>query len=391
MVRVFAASPGDVAQERAVVEGVVREMNDGWTADLGYRVGLVRWETDTYPGFADAAQDVVNQQIGDDYDVFIGIMWARVGTPTDRSESGTVEEFERAYARFKADPTSVHLMMYFKNGPLQPDQIDPFQLVKVNEFKQRVADLGGFYREFLHSEDFERLVRSNLSQYLRDRRKKAGPFDRAAVPAVSTEPVEPKENTDDRGYLDLAEEAEAAFAGLNATVTAMTGAIEELGSKTAGRSNEMQAVAELPPEQQRKAVKRIAKASAEDMDEYVAKVEAELPVYKEKLHTALDCFGRTAGLTADFTPEDTAQLEEARDTAASIRVSMSSARESMSGFRESVVSVPRITTVLNRAKRRVIDVTDTLIMELANGENLAGAVESDISRLISQLAEDSNE
>lgn len=31
-----------------------------------------------------------------EYALFVGIMWNRIGTPTPRAESGTVEEFERA-------------------------------------------------------------------------------------------------------------------------------------------------------------------------------------------------------------------------------------------------------------------------------------------------------
>ena|SRR3989337_1199459 len=32
-------------------------------------------ETHTYPGIGEDAQDVINKQIDDDYDIFIGLMW----------------------------------------------------------------------------------------------------------------------------------------------------------------------------------------------------------------------------------------------------------------------------------------------------------------------------
>ncbi|MYD31374.1 MAG: DUF4062 domain-containing protein, partial [Nitrospira sp. SB0661_bin_20] len=62
---------------------------------------VVRWETRTTPGFGKDPQDVINKQISDAYDIFIGIMWTRFGTPTPRAGSGTEEEFLRAYDRYK--------------------------------------------------------------------------------------------------------------------------------------------------------------------------------------------------------------------------------------------------------------------------------------------------
>ncbi len=68
------------------------------------------------PGIAEDAQAVVNPQIGP-YDLFIGILWNRFGTPTGRAESGTREEFDQAYARWQRDPGSLEIWMYFSEQP----------------------------------------------------------------------------------------------------------------------------------------------------------------------------------------------------------------------------------------------------------------------------------
>ena len=39
------------------------------------------------------AQDVINRQLGE-YDIFLGIMNTRFGSPTHRADSGTEEEFD---------------------------------------------------------------------------------------------------------------------------------------------------------------------------------------------------------------------------------------------------------------------------------------------------------
>ena len=38
-------------------------------------------------------QQIINSQVSDEYDIFIGILWTRFGTPTERAGSGTEEEF----------------------------------------------------------------------------------------------------------------------------------------------------------------------------------------------------------------------------------------------------------------------------------------------------------
>ena len=86
LLKVFVASPGDVVEERRILEDVINEFNMTWgdTHELGLE--LVKWETHTRPGFGDDAQDVINKQIADEYDIFLGIMWGRFGSPTNRAE-----------------------------------------------------------------------------------------------------------------------------------------------------------------------------------------------------------------------------------------------------------------------------------------------------------------
>lgn len=51
MLRLVVASPGDVVEEREILEEVVREINRGVARDRSIVVEVVRWETDAYPGF----------------------------------------------------------------------------------------------------------------------------------------------------------------------------------------------------------------------------------------------------------------------------------------------------------------------------------------------------
>lgn len=164
---IFLASPGDVSDERGRVDAFVDEWNNLWSEDLGVHLRLVRWETHAYPAVGADGQDVINTQIGEEYDLFLGIMWKRFGTPTGRAASGTVEEFERALARYRASGNP-QLMLYFKK--VDSDAGDTAaQLQAVQQFRDRLAKKDGvLYWEFLSSEQFGQLVRVHLTRHIQN-------------------------------------------------------------------------------------------------------------------------------------------------------------------------------------------------------------------------------
>ena len=164
--KVFVASPGDVAPERKAVDDVATELNRGIAADRGIVLEIVKWETHAWPGFGKGPQDVINQQIGV-YDIFVGVMWNRLGTPTHEAASGTVEEFARAYKLWK-ESTRPKLLFYFNRTPFDPaslEEIDDKQ--RVLESKSSLRGLGGLYWEYTGVEAFRDLIRGHLTQELR--------------------------------------------------------------------------------------------------------------------------------------------------------------------------------------------------------------------------------
>ena len=80
----------------------------GWRLSTG-KLMLVRGSVPTH-------KTVINRQLPDDCDIFLGVMWARFGTATPRAGSGTEEEFERALTRHQANSRSVMILFYFKQA-----------------------------------------------------------------------------------------------------------------------------------------------------------------------------------------------------------------------------------------------------------------------------------
>jgi hypothetical protein len=166
-IQVFLASPGDTEKERNLLPTVIQELNDRIGFSLDVRLDLVRWETHVIPGAGRDAQDVVNQQIGP-RDVFIGILWKRLGTPTQRAASGTVEEFERAYRIWQKN-SAFKLFFYFNDAAAVPASVvDPDQEAKVSVFRRSLAERGVLFWHYDGTDQFERLVRNHLTRVVLD-------------------------------------------------------------------------------------------------------------------------------------------------------------------------------------------------------------------------------
>ena len=191
IIRLFVASPGDVQRERDSLLGIVNELNrtcDWLLGDAVIRLELIRWETDTHPD-AGRAQALITDQIGQ-YDIFLGIFWKRIGTPIGKAKSGTIEEFETAYARWQQTGLP-HVAVYFNRAPIAPpiSILEAEQLLGVAKFRERLSKLA-FVRDYDGSPLFADAIRPNLVQiigrnFLREPASALKPGGKGALHSVS--------------------------------------------------------------------------------------------------------------------------------------------------------------------------------------------------------------
>jgi hypothetical protein len=166
----FIGSPSDTLQERNYCKDVIDQINNTIGESLQFRIEPLMWENVT-PSFGEDGQDVINQELlVKEYNLFIGIMWAKFGSHTHRSESGTIEEFEDAYQRYK-DKKDVQILMYFNKKDIPQSAMDLDQIAKVFEFKKRVSELGGLYNEYIGADQFKENLRVHLSKYFLEKHK----------------------------------------------------------------------------------------------------------------------------------------------------------------------------------------------------------------------------
>lgn len=389
MIRAFVASPGDVAEERGILEDLVREYNITWSQNFGIRIELLKWETHTFPAAGNSAQDVINEQIGDDFDLFIGIMWHRFGTPTNDVGSGTEDEFRRAWHRFEKDRNAVHIMFYFKDAPVAPSQLNLSQLNLVRQFKEQLGAEGVYHWTFNEPTQFRDFARVHLARFIQQR---CGELRASSTGGL---PLREKSSTDSRridaeeelGLLDLVElgkeHGDQAAAALERMAAAMEDYTEAMRRRTA-QVSELTTSGKVDIG----SAKKLAALSAEDMLAFVRRVEMELPIFAERWRGALECSTKAANLSvSDFNRDEAnreAKLRELNDLLTSIRsagTAMDSMGDGTATFRDSVQAFPRLSITLNKAKREVVGVLDRLLEH----RNVAKQLNVDAAMLVEDL------
>ncbi|MBK8260000.1 MAG: DUF4062 domain-containing protein [Nannocystis sp.] len=388
---VFVASPSDVEEERNRLEEVIRELNTTWARDLGIRLELVRWETHAFPGFGEDPQAVINEQIPDDFDIFVGLMWYRFGTPTGRAGSGTIEEFERAKTRFDRKTDDLKLMIYFKDAPapIAPSKLDYGQLAKVAEFRSSLGNEGGLYWAFKTTDEFEKLIRLHLTRrvqgWLTTNSQTRGD---ETQPQIETEnkPKQqlPDDSFDDDGFLDLMERFEDEFETLMGIMERISSATVDIGEEMTERATEITEFSAGPDAKDRKAAKRIIAKAAADMDQFVHRMESELPLFSQHLNSGMNAMTKAAEISLEFKLDDQGIQQAKSNLAATaeFRETMYTVEGQVAGFQQSVASLPRMTSVLNRSKRAMVNVLGKLIAEFQSAQTLAREVEASFTSIV---------
>ena len=177
--RIFVASPGDVAAERQRVHLVADELNrTGNLADsLGITLEVLDWSTHVTPFMGRPQKVVLDQLPVKNWDIFIGILWLRFGTASAAKnpktgkefDSGTEEEFTLAYDFWKKSGRPKISFYRCTRSPEDIVSLDPEQLGKVQQFFQKFdakKQFPGIFQTYKTPDDFERHVRQGLNKIL---------------------------------------------------------------------------------------------------------------------------------------------------------------------------------------------------------------------------------
>lgn len=155
--RILLAAPADTMEEQIIVPAVIAEWNVQHGDGMGVRVELLNWRTHAHPAAGGRPQALINRQFADRADMVLAIFSRRLGSPTGKAASGTVEEIERARRRDKK------VMVYFSQRPLAAgERLDSREQAKIERFRRKLgrSALYGTYRDM---KELEAEVRKGLA------------------------------------------------------------------------------------------------------------------------------------------------------------------------------------------------------------------------------------
>lgn len=383
--KLFLASPSDLNEDRTSIEEVVKELNMSFGVQNGVVLELIKWETHSAPGVSLIdAQEVINSDINYEFDLFIGLMWMKFGTPTSRANSGTEEEFNCAFSKFIDSPNSLQILFYFKNTPPSNlKDIIPYELEKVNNFKLKLGEEGVLYWHYSNIEELQRFLRIHIpKRILNLMHNQESSLKREEVVVVEID--EDVEN--DLGLLDFIEISDAKFKTSTNAVYNIAEATNWIGDRMIEKTDEIKSLTNSKFQVSQNQIRRILKLTAQAMNEYASRISVEIPIFYESFEEGIKAVSSIINLSDDFFNNDNKQ--ELIDTKNSINEMIKGIKSGLNGlisFNESVESLPRIDKEINKAKRNISEKLKNLINGLEASSKLAFELISEISDKIYRI------
>jgi len=157
LIRIFISYPEDVEKEKRIAIEECKKIEN--TFSSRYIFDIVEWKQNTVPLITgEGAQAVINNQIRDDYDIYIGILWKHFGIKQANGFTPTEEEFERGFNRYKNTRKPL-ISVYFKTNDSQEN--DTEQIFAVKKFKEKLKPLG-LYKDF-EAKEFRNKIFQDIS------------------------------------------------------------------------------------------------------------------------------------------------------------------------------------------------------------------------------------
>jgi tetratricopeptide (TPR) repeat protein len=175
-VKVFVSSPGDLGPERLLVARVCRRI--GRSMDVPIQILLWEGGGDVEPGVpafrpsvtSGGPQAVIDRRVWEElggYDVYLGMIWQRMGTPTGDYRSGTEAEYRSAVQWHKETGRPSSILFYRKMTDPPMSEIDPEQLRRALEFVGELESTAGLVQRFSNQNELEEHLHSHIPEGVR--------------------------------------------------------------------------------------------------------------------------------------------------------------------------------------------------------------------------------
>lgn len=365
LVKVFVASPSDVADERAIVKEIIEEFNALNGQLFKVRCEFLGWDTHSFAAFGNDGQDVINKQISE-YDIFIGIMWSKIGTATPRASSGTIEEFEIALDKHKSSPYGLSGGFYFKSDDIPQDKLtNPYDYQAVLKFRKEV-EKNGLYKQF-NSSSFEKFFRSEFNRIITDYLNKSRKKKEEQVLNLSTSSSIKQTSSqlsdgqadvsraDDENLqlLDYRVQLDDGFAAVNSATLLINDAILLLNDKMTNNSTKLTKLNSSGKFDTKKAYEIVGEV-ADQFDDFSRVVEEQMPIIKNKFSTALNASTAIQIYILENDGEKSETFSDNQKASQLLQAELIGTRESMQSFTDSIESIPPLSSKMMKSRNRIL-------------------------------------
>lgn len=379
---VFIASPSDLKEERIAIEEVTKELNLTFGIKQNVVIELLKWETHSAPGISHFhTQEIINEDIGNEYDIFIGLLWKRFGTPTEKAGSGTEEEFLNVFDRFINKKENIQVLFYFKDAvPKSLKDISASELIKIEKFKTELSDKKVLYWEFDTCENLKNFLRIHIPKRITNLIENS---DRKTEIKLVETIIEEEE---EYGLLDYSEMFEDFIHNSTNSLAQISESTEWIGAEISKKADEITRLSKLP-NINNSVVRETFKRTAKLLENYINRLKTEIPIYYTNFEDAIKVGSNLINLSDDFKNDDTVhELEELKESLIVLRTSLPDALESMLLFYKSIESLPRIQKDLNIAKKKLLTQLEDLIDKLRKSISLTTEFSDEIGSKIDKLS-----
>lgn len=389
-ITIFISGTSEAEAEKAALKRVLDELTGVLEKTHNVTLRMIGWPETIRPGVGTDPQNVINQQIGGGYDIYVGVLGSRFGQATPRAGSGTEEEFNVALDRFRQDSAAVRVLFYFNRVAQDPFTLDLQQVQKVRTFRNNLAPTGVLFFDFNDIADFTEKVRNHLHHLIVDEWegeawKEVNPVQPSALNtevAISSCPVanasevaEPGEiEEEELGLMEIMKEFEDSTQALPAALSQIGDQIKLVGQKLESRTGESNQLEERQRQLQQVAgsrekqdyseqAKAIADQAAIDIDEFATGVAASLHNFNRENRAMFDHLRRVMFVQREFSlPLE--RLRQDREALRRLIEIITDGQSKAMEFQRLMSQMPPLTSRLRKARKQASAILGELIAEL---------------------------
>ncbi len=290
LIKLFVSCPSDLKNEVDSIRLIIEEINKTSGKENSYTLELLYWKQDTYTQIGDDVQDVINRQLDSEYDIIVSLFWQRIGTPTKRDKSGTIEEINRAIMNKK------ELLIYFKTLPPENlNLLDLKGLNRINTYKKTLTKKGILYKEYDSIDSFESLFRINVINLINDKfithlvSKTSLSLNQLTVDKYSLinsiiNEVEQKNQLSDLSLniFQMVEQSLSAANMVTNSLYSITASVNDFSANMTKRTKELNQINDIKDNRLRLSKAQIViNLFSDELNEFNLRIDQELPIFSQ--------------------------------------------------------------------------------------------------------------